>query len=80
MPLGDRLRRHRHHGRRLVRSGEGFTSDELDAGEIELELPEPTEPEPPEDEQAEPWNAADGDTRFAERLRLYREFLEGREH
>jgi len=40
--------------RRLIRSGEVFTSDELARGEVELDLPPPA-PEPPEEEQAEPW-------------------------
>jgi hypothetical protein len=67
-------------GRRLVRHGDEFTSDELDRGEVELELPEPA-PEPAEDAQAEPWalspehqdrHARSG---LADRARLYREFL-----
>jgi hypothetical protein len=40
--------------RRLVRYGGQFTSDELRRGEVELELPPPG-PEPPAEEQAEPW-------------------------
>ena len=76
MPIGDRLRRHPR--RRLVRSGETYASDELDRGEITLELPPPTLEPPPEDEQAEPWNARDGDSRFAGRLQAYQDFL--REH
>jgi hypothetical protein len=82
MPLGDRLhRRHRGPDRRLVRFGGEFTSEELAAGEVELELPEPSR-EPPDDEQAEPWNTSFTDPRFAARERAYREFLEqwDREH
>jgi hypothetical protein len=75
--MGNRLRRHRHGGRRLVRYGAAFTSDELDAGEIELELPDPSGDPPPDGQQAEPWNAAEGDPRFAARLRLYRERFPG---
>lgn len=67
-------RRARRRGRQLVRWGEEFDSDDLDQGEIELELPEASE-EPTVDIQAEPWNVSDGDQRFANRLRLYREFL-----
>lgn len=67
-------RRARRHGRRLVRSGDPFTSEELDEDTIELELPDPT-PEPSEDQQAEPWGAAENDPRFAERLRAYKDFL-----
>jgi hypothetical protein len=77
MPLGDRLRRRGDRDRRLVHSGEEFDSDELERGEIELELLEPT-PEPLEDEQAEPWNAREGDSRFRDQLRKYKEFLEQR--
>lgn len=82
MPIGDRLRRRREPGRRLVRFGDEFTSEELAAGEVELELPDPSPDPPPEDQQAEPWNARDGDDRFAGRERAYREFLAGweREH
>jgi len=39
--------------RRLVRSGDRFTSDEHARGEVELELPAPS-PEPPE-EPSESW-------------------------
>jgi hypothetical protein len=61
--------RHRRR-RRLVRYGDTFTSDE----DADFELPEPA-PEPPEDEQAEPWGTAEDDPRFAGRNRAYREFL-----
>lgn len=67
-------RRARRHGRRLVRSGDEFTSDEFDAGTVELEQRGPT-PEPLDDEQAEPWNATGDDPRFRDRLRAYKEFL-----
>jgi hypothetical protein len=75
MPIGDRIRRRHHRDRRIVRSGETFTSEELDAGEVELELPRPSR-EPPPDQQAEPWGTARGDDRFAGRDRAYRAFLE----
>ena len=81
MPLGDRLPWHRHkHDRRLVRSGGAFTSDELDADEVELELPEPAA-EPPAEVAAEPWGWRGKKTPpdVAERLRLYREFVQSRE-
>jgi len=58
--------------RRLVRSGERFRSDELDL--IDLELPEPS-PEPPEEEQAEPWGTSKRHLR--RRLRAYEDFLDG---
>ena len=51
MPLGDRIR---HRKRRLVRDGDEYTEDELDRGEVELELPE-RRPEPPVEVQGEPW-------------------------
>lgn len=83
MPLGDRLPWHHrhHHHRRLVRSGDAFTSDELERGEAELELPEPSGPEPDTDDQVEPWAWGDKPVPegVAERLRLYREFCEARE-
>jgi len=63
--------------RRLVRSGEVFTSDELDRDEIELELPEPSE-EPAEDEQVEPWASGKHHLRRGHRLRAYEEFLRER--
>jgi hypothetical protein len=62
-------------GRRLVRSGDTFTSSELDNDEIELELPDPS-PEIPEDEQAEPWGTWKNDPSFADRLNAYYEFLD----
>ena len=74
MPLGDRLRRRMDRPRR-VRSGELFDSGELERGEIELELPDPTQ-ELLEDQQAEPWNAQEDDPRFSDRLRAYKEFLQ----
>jgi hypothetical protein len=40
--------------RRLIHSGEEYTADELAAGEVELEQPEPF-PEPPVEVQGEPW-------------------------
>ena len=61
--------------RRLVRSGEEFTSDELDRDEIELERREPTE-EPDEDEQVEPWASDKHHLRAGHRLRAYRDFLD----
>lgn len=79
LPGHDRreARRAQRHGRRLVRTGDSFTSDELEAGTVELELPEPS-PEPPEDEAAEPWGAQEDDPRFRDRLALYRDFLRSR--
>ena len=72
MPIGDRIRRRLHHdGPRHVTDGGEFTSDELDRGEVELELPDPS-PDRPEDQQAEPW-ATD---KFPDRERAYQEFLE----
>jgi hypothetical protein len=67
-------RRHEHpEGRRLVLSGETFDPDDLERGEIELEAVEPT-PEPPADEQAEPWaRIKEVIGAAAERLREYRE-------
>ena len=75
--FGERLK---HPRRRLIRSGEEFDLGELERGEIELELPDPT-PEPPE-EGREPWGYADPDRsppEARERLRAYHRFLEGRE-
>lgn len=67
----------RGYGRRLVRSGELFTSGELERGEIDLELPEPSGPEP-KGGGYEPW-ARDGSKREKrhdrERLRAYLEFV-----
>jgi hypothetical protein len=79
MPIGDRIRP-RHPGRRLVRSGEPFSSDELERGDIELELPDPAPEQPPDDEQAEPWSWHDkvpGD-RMRRVLDTYGQFLESR--
>jgi hypothetical protein len=70
-------RRARRHGRRLVRSGDEFTSDELERGEVELEEREPSGPEP-EGGGYEPWGS-DGSKEESEvdreRLRLYLEFI-----
>lgn len=77
MPIGDRLRHRRHGGRRLVLFGDQFTSEELAADEVELDLPRPSRA-PADDQQAEPWNASPGDDRFRDRERAYREFLEQR--
>jgi hypothetical protein len=78
MPLGDRLRRHPR--KRLVRSGETFTSDELDRGDVELELPAPTLNPPPDEEQAEPWGWRDKTLppRMRDRLAAYEAFLRER--
>ena len=74
MPIGDRLRRRREPGRRLVRFGDEFTSEELAAGQVELELPDPS-PEPGDvKDEAEPWGT--DDPRFADRERAYQAFLE----
>jgi len=48
-PIRDAIRK-----RRLVRAGETFTTDELADDEVELEEVEPY-PEPPVEEQGEPW-------------------------
>jgi hypothetical protein len=72
-------RRARRHGRRLVRSGDEFTSDELERGEVELEEREQSDAS--EDEGYEPW-ARDGskpDTgRDRERLGEYLAFVASR--
>lgn len=73
-------RRARRHGRRLVRSGGEFTSDELDRGEVELE--EPGHSDEPEDNGYEPWarDGSHGETdRDRNRLRAYLEFVANRE-
>jgi hypothetical protein len=72
-------RRARRHGRRLVLSGEEFTSDELERGEVELEEREPSGS--PEDEGYEPWamdDSKDRPERDRERLEAYLEFVESR--
>lgn len=72
-------RRARRHGRRLVRSGEEFTSEELEQGLVELEEREPSGPEP--EDGYEPWardGSKDETERDRERLRAYREFVEAR--
>ena len=74
-------RRARRHGRRLVRSGDEFTSDELDAGTVELERREPSGDEP-EGGGYEPWardGTKDEPERDRERLRAYLEFVADRE-
>jgi hypothetical protein len=82
LPGHDRreARRAKRHGRRYVRSGEEFTSDELEAGTVELEEREPSDPEQ-EEFGYEPWarDGSKGERDFdKERLRLYREFVESR--
>lgn len=70
-----RARRHR----RLVRSGETFSSDELDAGTVELEEREPGDGD---GREYEPWGrdgSKDEPERDRERLRAYLEFVAGRE-
>lgn len=72
-------RRARRHGRRLVRSGDIFTSDELERDEVELDLPEPSDERG--EEGYEPWarDGSHGETeRDRKRLRAYREFIESR--
>lgn len=72
-------RRARRRGRRLVRSGDEFTSDELERGEVELE--EPGHSDEPEDNGYEPWarDGSHGETeRDRTRLRAYMEFVESR--
>jgi hypothetical protein len=71
-------RRAERHGRRYVRSGDEFTSYELEHDEVELE--ERRASREPDHEEYEPWNldeskATDFDR---ERFRLYREFVESR--
>ena len=75
MPIGDRLLRRHRDGPRRVRFGEEFTSEELAAGEVELELPGPEREPPDVKDEAEPWGT--DDPRFADRERAYREFLAG---
>lgn len=73
-------RRARRHGRRLVRSGEEFTSKELEDGLVELEKVDPAEDQDNGDGY-EPWardGSKDETERDRERLRAYREFLEER--
>jgi hypothetical protein len=43
---------------RPIHDGDHFTSGELDRGEAELVKPDPR-PEPPLEEQAEPWDRLD---------------------
>jgi hypothetical protein len=72
-------RRAKRHGRRIVGSGDEFTSDELDAGTVELEEREPDDYL--EGEQYEPWaidDSKDRSERDRDRLRLYQEFIESR--
>jgi hypothetical protein len=71
-------RRERRMGRRLVRSGEEFTSDELDNGEVELEEVEPSAPPPDEEGASEPWSTDKDWAGRLEQLRAYREFLRER--
>lgn len=74
-------RRARRHGRRLVRSGDEFTSDELERGVVELEEREPADDEP-EGGGYEPWGrdgTKDESERDRERLRAYLEFVSDRE-
>jgi len=49
-------------GRRLIRRGGEYTTDELASGEVELEQPQPY-PEPPVAEQGEPWGWTKPDPR-----------------
>jgi hypothetical protein len=71
-------RRERRHERRRVRSGEEFTSEELAAGDVELEEMEPSGPEP--EEASEPWAWGDkkAPREVLEQLRKYREFIASR--
>lgn len=61
----------RHLVRRLIHPGEEFDTAELDADQVELEAV-PATPEPPEDEQAEPWGLAQVAGKALDRLRAYR--------
>ncbi len=73
-------RRARRHGRRLVRSGDKFTSYELEHGEVELEERKPSGDEP-EDGGYEPWamdDSKDRPDRDRERLEAYLAFVESR--
>jgi hypothetical protein len=46
--------------RRLIRSGDAYTADELDRGEVELEqVPTVADP-PPEETRGEPWGWTKG--------------------
>jgi hypothetical protein len=83
LPGHDRreARRARRHGRRLVASGDEFTSAEMDEGLIALEEREPSGEEP-EGGGYEPWGR-DGSKPESEhdreRLRAYLEFIAERE-
>lgn len=73
MPIFRRDQEHHARPRRLVRSGGTATAEEIDRDEVELEAVDPA-PEPPEDEEAEPWARLEevaGDA--LARLRGYRE-------
>lgn len=78
LPGHERRKARRHH-RRLVRSGGEFTSEELDAGDVELEEVEPSGTEP-EDGGNEAWAWGDKPMsgKVRERLEAYRAFV--REH
>jgi hypothetical protein len=73
-------RRARRHGQRLVRSGDEFTSKELEDGVVELEERRPSDEEP-EEGGYEPWamdDSKDRPDRDRERLEAYREFVASR--
>ena len=74
-------RRARRKGRRIVRNGDEFTSDELERGVVELEEPDPSGPEP-EGGGYEPWDMDDSATgRMSETVNgssAHREFVESR--
>jgi hypothetical protein len=76
LPGHDRreTRRAKRRGRRLVRSGDMFTSDELDREEVELERRD-TSGDEPEQGGTEPWGTDEPTGEMADRLRAYREFL-----
>ena len=82
LPGHDRreARRAKRRGKRVVRDGDEFTSKELEDGELEIEVREPSGEEP-EGGGYEPWGrdgSKDESDRDRERLRLYAEFVEGR--
>ena len=73
-------RRAKRQGRRIVRDGDEFNSDELQAGTVELEQRKAVAEEP-EGGGYEPWALDDSKERperDRERLRIYMEFVASR--
>lgn len=71
-------RRDKRHGRRLVRSGDEFTSDELARGEVDLYQPDSSGPEPDRG-GTEPWGTDNPTSEMAMRHHEYLEFIAERE-